>query len=171
VEADADAGDPRAAFCLRESTRLTGALTLYCGDQGLAEELAQEALARAWLDWPRVATMDAPGAWVHRVAINLANRHYRRRPYERLARDGWHREPVHHDPDSADAAAIRQAVAALPARQRTALILRHYSDLPVADVADVLGCREGTVNALAHQAITALRETGLRDLEESSNAG
>ena len=72
-------------FCTAEYPRLLGTLTLYCNDRGVAEELAQEALARACVSWPKVRGMDAPGAWIHRVAMNLANSHFRRRGAERRA--------------------------------------------------------------------------------------
>ena len=72
--------DPRGAeeeafeaFCRREYPRLVGVLSLYCGDAGVAEELAQEALVRVYESWRRMHTMASPGAWVHRVAINLAS--------------------------------------------------------------------------------------------------
>src|SRR5688500_17429750 len=52
-----------AEFCRREHQRLVGALGLYCGDFDLAEELAQEALARVWRDWATVQRKDSPAAW------------------------------------------------------------------------------------------------------------
>ena len=151
--------DPRVEFCRREHPRLVGALSLYCGDSYLAEELAQEALARACRSWSRIRDYDSPGAWAHRVALNLANSHFRRRTYERRARERLAaRTPqAHHDSDSAVAMAVREAVRQLPVRQRTALVLRYFSDLPVADVARLMGCAEGTVRALTAQAVAALR--------------
>jgi RNA polymerase sigma factor (sigma-70 family) len=163
-----EAEDPRVAFCRREHPRLVGALSLYCGDSDVALELAQEALARACRDWGRVSQMAAPGAWTHRVAINLANRTFRRRAAERAAQ---HRQasgpPAPHEPDHADAIAVRAAVVGLPRRQRTALVLRYYSDLPVAEVAELMSCSQGTVKALTHQAVAALRaRSGLVEVEE-----
>jgi len=167
--------DPRVAFCHREHRRLVGALTLYCGDAELARDLAQEALARACRDWSKVSRMAAPGAYVHRIAINLAHRHLRRRRLEstanRRALDDQRAAGAGAGADIADRLVLRQAVAALPPRQRTALILRYYSDLPVAEVAALMRCREGTVKALTHQAIASLRDrSGLRDLEEVHDA-
>lgn len=150
--------DPRIAFCRREHPRLVGALSLYTGDADLAEELAQEALARACRSWRQVEAYDAPGAWVHRVGINLANSYFRRRACERRARERAAAQPVAYaEPDAADAVAVRAAVASLPRRQRTALVLRYYGDLPVAEVAALMSCREGTVRALTAQAIAGLR--------------
>jgi RNA polymerase sigma-70 factor (ECF subfamily) len=149
--------DERTAFCRREFPRLVGALTLYCGDADVAQELAQETLARACQRWRRVRELDLPGAWAYRVGLNLANSHFRRARYERTARQrvGMAREPATSDTDAA--LTLRAAVAALPRRQRTALVLRYFVDLPVAEVARLMSCREGTVKALTAQAIASLR--------------
>jgi RNA polymerase sigma factor (sigma-70 family) len=152
-------------FCEQEYGRLLGVLTLYCGDRELARDLAQEALARACAHWSRVAGMDAPGAWVQRVALNLANAHWARRRRER-GFAGSIAEAVTSDPDWDDVLSVRAAVVSLAPRQRAALILRYYADLPVAEVAKVMRCREGTVKALTHQAIQALRPTFLTEASE-----
>lgn len=165
--------EAQVAFCRREFPRLVGTLTLYCGDPDVAADLAQEALARACRRWGRVSEMAAPGAWVHRVGINLANRHFRRHRSEQEA--ARRAEALNADPlpaDEAEAVAVRAAVADLPRRQRTALVLRYFSDLPVRDVAELMGCREGTVKALTSQAIAALRQRSglLPDDEEAHDA-
>jgi RNA polymerase sigma factor (sigma-70 family) len=74
-------------------------------------------------------------------------------------------ESAHVDPDPADVITIRMAVRALPARQRTALVLRYYADLPVDEVAEVMGCAPGTVKALTSQALHKLRAV-VGELEE-----
>lgn len=154
------APDALAAFCRREHPRLVGTLSLYCGDSTLAEELAQEALYRACRDWPKVSKMEAPGAWVHRVAINLANSTYRRRRAERRAAQS-HQVLHHDDVDSEDQAsgmAVRQAVSRLPARQRAAVVLRHFAGYTVAETAGLLGVSEGAVKQLTHRAAATLRD-------------
>ncbi|HEY7874361.1 MAG TPA: sigma factor, partial [Actinomycetota bacterium] len=80
--------EPRALadLCEQEYPRLIGALSLYCGDRALAEEFAQEALARLCLHWHKVARMQSPRAWVHRVGINVAHSHFRRVVAERKIR-------------------------------------------------------------------------------------
>ena len=57
-----------------------------------------------------------------------------------------------------DQAEFRWALARLPARQRAVLVLRYWSDLPVAEVADILGCTEGTVTSTASRAAARLAE-------------
>lgn len=154
--------DPHAdlvGFCHEQKPRLVGALTLYCGDPDVAEELAQETLARVCLHWRRVARMPVPSAWSYRVGINLANSYFRRKAAERRAHDrlgsvAGHR---HHDPDTDSAIDIRKAVAGLPRRQRAAVVLRFYSDLSVAEVARLMECPEGTVKTLTRKAVASLR--------------
>lgn len=158
-EVDDDGGRGRqVAFVAREHPRLVRALTVYTGDAVLAEELAQEALERAVRDWRRVQRAANPGAYVQRSALNLANGHFRRRRAERRAQQRLAARPRPAGGGAGpEAVAVRQAVADLPTRQRAALVLRVVADLPVADVAEVMGCAEGTVKALTHQAIAALR--------------
>lgn len=151
-----------------------GALSLYCGDVLLAEELAQEALARVCRDWRRVRRMDHPAAWAQRVAINLANSHFRRRAAERRARQRLEVLvlPVGQDPDEASAIAVRAAVAALPRRQRAAIVLHYFCDLPFAEVAEVMGAPEATVKSLARRGLQRLRVNAefIGTLEEAPDA-
>jgi RNA polymerase sigma factor (sigma-70 family) len=146
-------------FCSAQFPALVGSLTLYCGDRGVAEELAQEALARACASWNKLQRIDSPGAWVHRVAINLANSHYRRKGAERRAREKLEARTTQVSPsrDQDIEMTLRREVAALPKRLRAALVLRYYSDLSVAATADALGTSEGSIKRLTHEAIAALR--------------
>jgi RNA polymerase sigma-70 factor (ECF subfamily) len=141
-------------------------LVLYCGDRGVAEELAQEALARAVERWGRVATMHSPDAWVYRVAFNLARSGFRRRAAERRATARLAGIAPAPPDDTASAVAVRAAVHALPPRQRAVVIARFYGGLSVPETAEALGCAEGTVKATTHQAIKNLRAAGLVDVEE-----
>jgi RNA polymerase sigma-70 factor (sigma-E family) len=166
--------DDVTAFCTREWPRLVGSLSLFTGDGELAQELAQETLARVCRDWRKVSNLDAPGAWAHRVALNLARSHFRHRA---VARRHGSRLAVAaarvDDPDTATTIAVRNAVALLPLRQRTALVLRYFADLSVAETAEAMHCPEGTVKTLTRQAIIALRTTGLisdTDIGEESMA-
>lgn len=163
------ADDEAAEFCRRLRPELVGLLTLYCGDRHLAEDLAQQTLARVWASWARIHTVSNRRAYVHRMALNAAKSVFRRRAAERRARQ---RLPDRVSPtrDQAVALAVRDAVAALPPRQRVAIVLRYFIDLPVRDTAAVMGCAEGTVKALTFKAIAALRAQGIVDDEEHADA-
>jgi RNA polymerase sigma-70 factor (ECF subfamily) len=100
--------DAFAGFCALVRPSLVGALALHCGDRGVAEELAQEALARTWERWTKVRRMPNPFAWTYRVAFNLATSWFRRRAAETRARQ--RDQPVAQTlPDHAQAIAVRAA--------------------------------------------------------------
>ena len=160
VSAEADLTD----FCQAQYPRLVGTLALYCGDRLVAEELAQETLARVCAQWTRVSDMTAPAGWTHRVAINLANSRFRRLAAERRAKEraeagSSSADDIDDIDNLADAVAIRTAVSRLPVRQRTALVLRYYADLPVEQVATHLRTTPGAVHQLTHRALETLRST------------
>lgn len=147
-----------ADFCAREHPRLVGALDLYCGDLGVAEELAAEALVRACERWEEVRAMAAPGAWVHRVAMNLTNSWYRRRRAERRALARIGPVGVHLEENTAEVMAVREALVLLPRRQRQAVILRHYLGVPAAEVAQLMGITPGNARVLVHRGLAAMRD-------------
>jgi RNA polymerase sigma factor (sigma-70 family) len=150
--------DDLAAFCEREWPRLVGALSLYCADRGLAEELAQDALERACRKWARVRAAGSPGAYVHRIAINLANSRFRRQAAARRARARLGTDDVHEDRDVTSDLALRETVSRLPTRQKTALVLRYMADMTPEEVGEQMGCSAQAVRNLTHRAIATLRD-------------
>lgn len=141
--------------------RLVGALSLFCGRPEIAEELAQEAMVRASRDWIKVQKLDDPERWLYRVAFNLAKSHFRRLVVERRAlRRVANENRVSSLPgDTSDAIEVRAAVAALPQRQKEALVSRYFLGLSVRESASVMDCADGTVQALTHKAILNLRRS------------
>ena len=148
-------------FCSSARRRLVGALSLYLGDAGVAEELANEALLRAVDRWPDVRLMMNPDGWVQTVAFNLARSRFRRLAAERRAYARVAGETAAQHPDAADVLAVRAALARLPNRQRQAIICRYYLDMSAADIAAAMGCSAGTVKVHLRSALTALRDAGL----------
>lgn len=134
------------------------ALSHYCGDVHLAEELAQEALVRACRRWERVSQFESPEGWTYRVAVNLANSMFRRRRAERRARE---RHGVtadrHRDADVADQLTVHRALEELSAKQREAVILRYFLDLSADEAGRIMGSNAGAVRALTHRAVRQLR--------------
>ncbi|CAN5637686.1 SigE family RNA polymerase sigma factor [soil metagenome] len=142
-------------FFTREYPRLVVLLTAVTGRRGVAEEIAQEALIRAHQRWRRVSRYERPTAWVRRVALNLAsNQRARQRTEDRtLRRLGDQR--TSEGPDDGDDgfwALVRQ----LPDRQGAAVALYYLEDRPVAEVAAILGCAEGTAKAHLHKGRASL---------------
>ena len=118
-----------------------------------AEDIVQDAFARAQAHWPQLAGGDRPGRWVRRVALNLAVSRYRRWRAEAraLSRLGAGRE-VTAVPLSVDTAQVWAEVRRLPARQAQVIALRYIEDLSTPEIAATLGLAEGTVRAVLHQA-------------------
>lgn len=171
MTANLNAPDDLEAFCLEQYPRIVGTLTLYCGDTSIAEELAQETLLRVAMKWKDVRRKDSPGAWVHRIAINLANSHFRRRTIEkRVLSHATRLETDSTDTgEFASAVATRQAVAGLPKRLKTALVLRYFLDLSPTETAEVMDCSERTVKRLTKKAIDQLAKEQLVGLERGGN--
>lgn len=131
------------------------------GDRGSAEDVAAEALARAYARWSTVRDLPYRDAWVLRVATNLAIDITRKRRVELV--------PVPPG-DIGDATAIRMALVAalraLPRRQREAIALRYLGGLSEREVADALHVSPGTVKTHLHRGIAALRAQLGADTEE-----
>lgn len=172
--------DPGAGFPLlyeREWSSIVALGWSLTGSWPVAEELAQDAFADAYRRWPEVGRMDRPGAWVRRAVINRAASHHRHRAVEDrgLARlqvvGGADRASSAGDPtaDSATAAvadpAFWAAVRSLPERQAACVALHYLEDRPVADIAEVLGCRASTVKVHLHRGRQALA-AALRSLDD-----
>ena len=126
--------------------RLIGVLFPVTGDLHEAEEIVQEAFARASVRWARLRDYDVPEAWVRRVAMNLAADRGRRlqRPARALLRTG---PPPSVPPASVEAMALADALRTLPMHQRQAIVLHHLVDLSVEEVAATLGTRPGTIKS------------------------
>jgi RNA polymerase sigma-70 factor, ECF subfamily len=141
--------------------RLTGVAYALCGDRGLAEECAQEALARAWQRVDRGEALDSLEAWTTRVALNWCHSQLRRRGAESraLLRVGTRRETMSRAGGSAEggdggerlSAEVHRAVLDLPFRQREVVVLHYLLDYDIATIARVAGISRGAVkNALFH---------------------
>jgi RNA polymerase sigma-70 factor (sigma-E family) len=130
---------------------------LLTGDWGEAEELAQDAMARTFAAWPRVRGYDRPAAFARKVLLNRHRSLLRRALVE--ARHLLASRPDEpHQPDfGGDDLVLWQALRRLPARQRAAIVLRYYLDLPEAEVARQLGLPVGTVKSLVHRGLARLR--------------
>ena len=128
------------------------------GDRWLAEDMAQTALARAYVAWRRVSRADDPDAYLCRILVNTSNRRFRRHRVAEQAGD---------PPDTAvegpadlvgERAALLAALRQLPPRQRAVVVLRYWEDLTDAQIAVTLGCSPGTVRSQLSRALAKLRD-------------
>jgi RNA polymerase sigma-70 factor, ECF subfamily len=142
----------------RRVVRHAYALTANIAD---AQDIAQEAFARAWQRWDTVRGLDSPEAWVRRVATNLATSRLRR---DRTARAAAHQLVASAAPEiSPDTVALVAALRKLPERQRVVLVLHYLADLPVGQIATELRCPVGSVKgwlSRGRDALAALLDSG-----------
>jgi RNA polymerase sigma-70 factor (sigma-E family) len=129
---------------------------LLCADEAEADDLVQEALVRAFIRPPRVPRPEAAGAYVRAIMANLFIDGARRR--SRWSRVAPLLRPAGMTPDPADQVSDRDAMLtalrSLSPRQRACVVLRYYQDLPVAEIAAVLGVGEGTVKRYLSEAMS-----------------
>lgn len=148
-------------FVRGSSPRLFRTALLLTGhDRAAAEDLLQIALERAYRHWARICRSEEPERYVRRILANASHDRWRRaaRRRERSMHAG---DPAAVTDDHAGAVADRdllmRALAGLPKRQRTVLVLRYYSDLSELEIAGVLGCSVGTVKSQASRGLARLR--------------
>jgi RNA polymerase sigma-70 factor (ECF subfamily) len=141
----------------RRLVRYAYALT---GNISDAQDIAQEAFARAWQRWDAVRGFDSPEAWVSRVATNLATSRFRR---DRTARAAAPYLIATDVPEiSPDTVALVAALRTLPERHRVVVVLHYLADLPVGQIAAELRCPTGSVKAWLYRGREALA-IALRD--------
>lgn len=152
----------------------------YCGPllrylQRIAGPAAAEDLhQQTWLSILAHADRFVAGAdggsfrgWLYRIAANKTKDYWRSAGREKKAKNGYGRlkdgdvSPWagHRAGQAEDEQQLLTAIAQLPEGQRQVLLLRYYSDMKFADIADVLGCPLNTALTRAHKAIIKLRET------------
>ncbi|MBF8191100.1 SigE family RNA polymerase sigma factor [Nonomuraea sp. K274] len=140
-------------FVATRSDRLLRTAYLLTRDWGTAEDLLQESLAKAWFAW---AGIEEPEAYVRKVLVTTYTSWWRRRWRRELPSDDLP-QTVAHDAPGGERDDLWHAVGRLPAKQRAVIVLRFYEDLPVAEVARILGCQEGTVKSQTAKALAKLR--------------
>ena len=148
-------GDQAAARALveRHTPRILARAYRLLGDAAEAEDETQEAMLRLWRIAPVWENRGAsPGTWLYRVATNLCLDLLRKRRYTRVPQDPAQpeeSETVQASLQDTDrSAALKQAIAALPDRQRAAIVLRHLEELGNTEIAEQLDTTVEAVESL-----------------------
>lgn len=159
-------------FLVHEHPGLSRAAYLLTGDPSAAQDLVQETAVRVLLQWSRVARAQSPAAYTRRIMLN-AFLGRRRRAWRREVPGDALPEPAPGDPPYAaldDRDVLRRALLQLPARQRAAVVLRHYEDRSEVETAQLMGCSVGNVKALTSRGLSALRAALSDDAPEGTAA-
>ncbi len=150
-----------AELYARQAPKARHLAYLLTGDRVLAEDLVQDCFVKLA---GRLRPVDDPEAYLRRMVVNASHSHHRKlRVRRERARDEARTLGADTDtsPDGAESRADRDrlltALDALPARQRSAVVLRHWLDLSEQQCAVELGCSVGTVKSLASRGRAALR--------------
>jgi RNA polymerase sigma-70 factor, ECF subfamily len=130
---------------LREYPGLMAVATALSGYDG--EDLVQDAMLRALVNWEKVQRLERPGGWCHRVLVNLCRSRRRRRVTEARFFARLRREEPSTPGPSDDVISFWSAVRELPERPRLTVALYYAGDRSVADVARILDVPEGTVRS------------------------
>ena len=160
-----------AEFYRRSKDECLFTVLVSVGDRDTAQELVDEAFARAWASWRTVSRHPAPAAWVVRTALNANISRWRRRRREVSvpdlgavadlpAAEGASDDPVD--------ARIMAALLRLPARQRQVVTLRLVLDLDTSRAGEVLGISPSAVKAHLARAIASLRDDLMPERQQES---
>ena len=144
-------------FVATNARALLRLATVLTADPSAAQDVVQAVLERAFRDWARISTLQHRDAYVRRMITNEALT-LRRRARRIVLTDAV---PESAAPDKTvrvgDEDELIQAVRRLPPKQRAAVVLRYFDDLPDADIAAALGCREVTVRGYVLRGLRRLR--------------
>lgn len=154
---DARAEEEFTRFVAERTPALLRVAYTLTGSQHAAEDLVQNALAKAMLRWRTIN--EHPEAYVRQILYNdyVSGWRWRRRRPETVMADPPHRSTGDGTEETDDRLVLRSALLRLPPRQRAVIVLRYLEDLPERDVAALLGCSEGTVASQASRALAKLR--------------
>lgn len=157
-------GDRRAfdTLCLRHLPRLFAVAMRVSGDPAVAEEVAQETFLRAWRQRDRFdPARGLLAGWLNRIALNLAIDHKRAARASVPLPDDWPAEtadPVASLSHRATRSALAHGLAALPARQRAAVVLTYLHERSGRDAARALGVSPRALEGLLRRARMFLKE-------------
>jgi RNA polymerase sigma-70 factor (sigma-E family) len=147
------------AFVHARWGRLVALATLLADDRGQGEDLVQTALASCYRHWPRIVAGGREDGYVRAAVVNAHLSSVRRR---RLREIVSFQVPERAEADALERLderdGLRRALRRLPARTRTAVVLRHYTQLSEAETATVMSCSVGNVKRLTSMGLQQLRE-------------
>lgn len=156
------------AFVVAQYPALLRAAFLRTGQQASAQDLTQDALVKVIRKWRLVERADSPEAYARQVLVRLfVDGRRRRQAGEVVVADLADTASVGSAAEAVgDRDLLRRALAALPPRQRTAVVLRHYEQQSEAATAAAMGCSVGNVKSLTSRGLAALR-TAMTDSVET----
>ncbi len=161
-------------FLNAELTGLRRYAAMLAGDRHRAHDVLADALLAAHLGWQRIGAMEFPAAYVRRMVTSTFLSEKRRWSVRMIlpTRSGALPDIPLPDPaaDVDNRAQLHQLLTALPPRQRAAVVLRYYFDLPDAEISAELGITAGAVRTAISRALTSLRITAQEEVDPARAA-
>ncbi|HVK20394.1 MAG TPA: SigE family RNA polymerase sigma factor [Actinokineospora sp.] len=146
-----------AEYFAAKSDAMRGTAYLLCGDWHRAEDLVQTSFIKLYRAWNRIGEPGRLDAYTRQILVNTfldeTRRGFFRREQVTAEPADWAVE--HTGPE--DRLVLLRALARVPARQRTALVLRYWEDLSLEETAQAMKCSTGTVKSQTSRGLTALR--------------
>ncbi|MFJ5927932.1 SigE family RNA polymerase sigma factor [Kitasatospora sp. NPDC092948] len=151
------------AFVASRAVWLRRVAYLLCADWHRADDLVQESITRLYLHWGRASRAENPDGYARTVLVNVFLAEQRTAWWRRTRPAARPPEGAVQEADLAVSLDLREALAALPPRQRATVVLRYYCDLTVEQTAAAMGCSNGNVKSQSSRALETLRRsTALR---------
>ncbi|GAA0911140.1 SigE family RNA polymerase sigma factor [Virgisporangium aurantiacum] len=130
---------------------------LLSADWHRADDLVQTAITKLYINWHRAGRVEDVDGYARKTLVNTFLAEQRSPWRRRITLPGRTADRAGSGPDLDAALDLRTALAALPERQRAAVVLRYYCDLSVEETAHCLGCAPGTVKSQTARALATLR--------------
>ena len=128
------------------------------GDAGRADDLVQQTITTLYVKWQRAATATHLDGYVRTMLVRtFVDERRLAWARVRLLRETPEPLPPAGGSGIEDRQVVRVALARLPRRQQAVLVLRFFYDLPVDEVAAMLGCSAGTVKSQTSRGLATLR--------------
>jgi RNA polymerase sigma-70 factor (sigma-E family) len=131
---------------------------LLTGDQQLAEDLVQSALARTHRSWKRLERVGNAEAYTRKTMYHLQVGWWQRRRFIEVGLDGADRALRDGSELAASRIDLRRALLRLAPRQRAVIVLRFFEDQTEAEAARTLDCSVGTIKSQTSKALARLRQ-------------
>ncbi|MFD8707519.1 SigE family RNA polymerase sigma factor [Kitasatospora sp. NPDC059648] len=132
---------------------------LLCGDWHRADDLVQETITKLYVHWSKASRATNLDGYARRTLANTFLAEQRTSWWRRTVRTGAERDIAAEGIDLDVSLDLRQALAALPPRQRATVVLRYYCDLSIDQTAEALNCSSGNVKSQSARALDTLRRT------------
>ncbi len=153
-------GDRRAFETLvqRRQSSIRNLMRRFCGNNALADDLAQQVFLKVWLNIRSLRSPSAFSAWLRRLAVTVWLQHIRKKDALRGAAELSGAEPARRASSASVGMDLDRALATLPPGERLSVVLSYHEGLTHGEIAELTGTPLGTVKSHIRNGALRLRE-------------